>query len=194
MDVLEAIRNRRTIRMFRPELVSEDLIRTMIEAAIWAPNAWNEQPWEFIVIRKSETVKKIRELFQAFVKVSHLKLPKDHPHRILREQRLHDSVYKDYYAGCAAFLAVFVNPEKTEHPLEDASAAIENMMLAAWNLGLGTAWLETLPEKEVKKLLGVPERLKFIACIPIGYPARIPPPPPRKPLEAFIHFEKYGRR
>jgi nitroreductase len=61
-------------------------------------------------------------------------------------------------------------------------------------MGLGSAWLDTLPEREIKQLLHVPRRLKFVACIPVGYPAQTLTPPPRKPLEEIIHYEKYGEK
>jgi len=194
LSVLETIRTRRTIRKFKPEPVSDEQIKAIIDAARWAPNAGNLQPWEFVVVRNHETIKKIRVMFHEYVKVSHLTLPKNHPYRIAREEKLRKGLYEDYYSGATVFIAVFVDPSKTDSPLQDGSAAIENMMLAAWSMGLGSAWLDTLPEEEIKQLLRVPMRLKFVACIPIGYPAETPTPPPRKPLEEIIHYERYGEK
>jgi nitroreductase len=190
----ENIRTRRTIRKFKPKPVSDTQINAIIDAARWAPNAGNLQPWEFVVIRNHETIKRIRDMSHEHVKRSHLALPKDHPYRIAREEKLRKGFYKDYYSGVTVFIAVFVDPAKTDSPLQDGSAAIENMMLAAWSMGLGSAWLDTLPEREIKQLLHVPRRLKFVACIPVGYPAQTLTPPPRKPLEEIIHYEKYGEK
>lgn len=133
-------------------------------------------------------------MFHEQVKVSHLALPKDHPYRIAREEKLRKGLYKDYYSGATVFIAVFVDPAKTDSPLQDGSAAVENMMLAAWSMGLGSAWLDTLPEKDIKQLLHVLVRLKFVACVPLGYPAEMPTPPPRKPLEEIAYYEKYGEK
>ncbi len=194
MNVLENLYTRRTIRKFKPDPVTDEQVRTIIDAARWAPNAGNFQPWEFIIIRNPKAINKIREMFQASVKVSHLTLPEGHPYRIAREEKLRKGVYDDYYLGATVFIAVFVDPEKTDSPIQDGSAAIENMMLAAWSLGLGSAWLDTIPQDEIKRLLEAPKKLKFIACIPVGYPSEIPAPPPRKSLDEIVYYEKYTRK
>jgi len=192
MDALENILTRRTVRKFKSTLVSDEQIKTILDAARWAPSAGNLQPWKFVIIRDPKTIKRIRDMFQSYVKVSHLTLPEGHPYRIAREEKLRKGMYDDYYLGATVFIAVFVDPTERDSPIQDGSAAIENMMLAAWSLGLGSAWLNTLPDGEIKQLLEVPKKLKFMACIPIGYPLETPAPPPRKSLEELVHYEKYG--
>jgi nitroreductase len=194
VDVIKAIKTRRTIRKFRSTSISDETVKTIIDAARWAPSGGNSQPWKFIIIRNQLTINKIRELFLISFQKYYFNLPKDDP-RHEKAKKIIPKV-KDFYKNAPVFIAVFVEWKRyTPFPgdtIGDAFAAIENMMLAAWALGLGSAWLNMLPEQEIKNLLEVPSELRFVACIPIGYPEELPVPPPRKPIEEITHYEKYG--
>jgi len=74
---------------------------------------------------------------------------------------------------------------------QDASAAIENMMLAATALGLGTCWNSLFEKDVVKEMLNLPEDVEPFAILPLGYPLKIPKPPSRRPLEEVLHWETY---
>ncbi|RLF23588.1 MAG: nitroreductase family protein, partial [Thermoprotei archaeon] len=75
--------------------------------------------------------------------------------------------------------------------LQDTAAAIQNMLLAAHALGYGTCWVGAFDEEEVSRILGLPDHVRPVAIVPIGKPAESPIPPPRRPLDEVVHWEKY---
>lgn len=96
-------------------------------------------------------------------------------------------------AKAGAMIAVVMDPS-TKYWVEDGSAAIENMLLAATALGYGSCWLQgnAKPhEMEFKLLLNIPENLNLLSLIPIGIPTVLPQSPEKKPLEAVLHWESY---
>lgn len=78
--------------------------------------------------------------------------------------------------------------------VQDTSAAVENMTLVAWSLGIGTARLDMLPEKEIRILLDILDGFKLMACMPFGYPKEISDRKPRKKIKDIVHYEKYGQK
>lgn len=167
MEVLEAIRGRRSIRRFKPEEVSDKLIGEILDAARWAPSSKNGQPWEFIVIKSKETKLKLAKL----------------------------APYGGFIAEAPVAIAVVTDPRKSPRfHLEDGSCAVQNMILAAWSLGLGTCWIGTMDREEAKQTLGIPKHLHLLTVIPIGYPAEEPPPPSRRKLNEIVHYERYGEK
>ena len=165
MDVFEAIYGRRSIRKYRYELINEELIIKVLDAARWAPSSRNRQPWEFIVISDRRTLKSIAEL----------------------------APYGRFISTAPLAIAVVVDP--TVSPVfykEDGSCAVQNLMLAAWALNLGTCWIGAMDREKVKELLHIPMNKYLLTVIPIGYPEEVPEPPPRKPLEEIVHVQKYG--
>jgi len=149
MDAMEAILSRRSIRRYTSEKVSDHLIKELLEAAMNAPSASNEQPWHFIVIDDRKILEEI---------------PKFHPYSsMLREAPLAILVCVDLNLGTEGFL------------VQDGSAATQNLLIAAHAKGLGAVWLGVYPLKErisgMRKLLGIPERILPLALISVGYPA-----------------------
>ncbi len=99
----------------------------------------------------------------------------------------------DWSANAGAMIAVILNPS-TKYWVEDGSAAIENMLLAATALGYGSCWLQgnAKPhEEEFKSLLNIPPNLNLLSLIPIGVPKKWPDSPDKKPLESVLHWETY---
>lgn len=150
MDAMDAILTRRSIRKYTEAAVPGDLIEEILEAAMAAPSAGNEQPWHFVVIND-------RELLDA--------IPKFHPHSKMLKQ-------------AAAAVAVCGDMTLEKHKgywVQDCSAATQNLLLAAHALGLGAVWLGVFPREErvagLKKLLGLPEEVVPLALVSIGYPA-----------------------
>lgn len=155
MDALEAIRTRRSIRRFTGEVVPPDLITEILGAAMHAPSAGNQQPWQFVVIAD----RGIRE-----------EIPTFHPYaQMVREAPIAIAVcgdlrlesYKGYW-------------------VQDCSAAAENILLAAHARGLGAVWVGVYPKedrvKRLQKLLALPTQVIPLALIPMGFPAeRVPP-------------------
>lgn len=153
MDAIEAILSRRSIRRYTSQMVSDQLIRELLEAAMSAPSASNEQPWHFVIINDRKILEGI---------------PKFHPYsNMLRETPLAILVCVDLDVGTEGFL------------IQDGSAATENLLIAAHAKGLGAVWLGIYPLKEritgIRKLLAIPDHILPLALISIGYPGeRIP--------------------
>jgi nitroreductase len=145
--VLEAITTRRSVREFTEQPVEEETIKTLLEAARWAPSGLNNQPWRFIVIRKPETIQALSQLTK----------------------------YSKVVSGAPLLIAVFLDHREVYHHLKDAQAvgaAIENLLLAAHSLKLGAVWLgEILNRSEdVKTLLAAPEEWELMAVVAAGHP------------------------
>ena len=150
MEILEAIHKRRSIRSYSSQPVPEELITQIIRAGMAAPSAGNEQPWHFIVI----TDRKILD-----------QIPDFHPYSKMLHQ-----------VNTAIAVCGDVNLEKFKgFWVQDCAAAIENMLLSALALGLGSVWLAIYPieerTRELKKLLRLPENVIPLAVLPLGFPA-----------------------
>jgi nitroreductase len=151
MDAMEAILTRRSVRKFTNQPVSEELITEILRAAMFAPSAGNQQPWQFIVLTDHKLMDKI---------------PAFHP-------------YADMLPHCPVAIVVCGDPRLEKHKgfwIEDCSAATQNLLIAAHALGLGAVWVSAYPEKSrvegLQKLLNLPSEIIPLSLIPIGYPAQ----------------------
>ena len=165
-EVLKAIRNRRTIRRFKPDPVEPLKLQMILEAGRWAPSFSNLQPWRFIIIRDLG-----------------LKIALD---KAARESVLHLGINE-------APVVILVCVDRRIDPLhaiEAGAAATQNMTLAAHSLGLGAGWIGiwgTETETSIQKLLKLPETVRVVSLLPIGIPDESPEGH-RKPLEQSIQF------
>ena len=147
---MNAIFKRRSIRKYTSEPVSEEQIEKILRAGMAAPSAGNQQPWHFIVIDDREILSEI---------------PKCHPYsKMLNE------------ASCAIVVCGDVTLQRFEgYWVQDCSAATQNMLLMATELGLGSVWLGVYPREErveaLKTLLKIPEHVIPLSIISLGYPA-----------------------
>lgn len=152
MDVFEAIHARRSIRKFDPDKpVPEEHLQRILAAAMTAPSAGNAQPWHFVVVTEPE----LRE-----------RLSRSHPYVAMLKQAPMGIV------PCAE-----LGLEKyTGYWVQDLSAAVQNMLLAARALGLGTVWTGVCPVEErmqnVKDILGLPPGIEPHSIVPLGWPAQ----------------------
>ncbi|MDQ5986147.1 MAG: 5,6-dimethylbenzimidazole synthase [Syntrophus sp. SKADARSKE-3] len=190
MDVLKAIKNRRSCRNFLAEPISSDLIEKILESATWAPSAANNQPWEFIVITNKEIKDKI------------------HFESMICKKKIYDrSGWKwvdKYQAGfimeAPVIIAVVGDPEKigahkylkgTEAIYQHGcAAAIQNMLLAAHALGLGSLWFTLFDRDIMKQTLGIEETKEPLAMICIGKAAGSPLQTPRKEIKQITRYIK----
>jgi nitroreductase len=164
MDVLEAIRTRRSIRKYRPELVPEEKLEMILEAARLAPSAGNRQPWRFVVVQNVDRKKALAEVAnnQAFLK------------------------------DAAAIIVAVGDPEASARWYEkDTMIALEHMVLAATALGYGTCWIGAFDEDAAKRLLRIPAKMKVVAILPIGVSSEKPAPKPRKDLSEIFFKEEW---
>jgi nitroreductase len=165
MDVLEAIRTRRSIRRFKKEPVPPELIEKLLEAARWAPSSADSQPWEFIVVTDPEIKKRISRSFNIG--------------RFLNEAPM--------------AIAVVVDRLRTVLPEQDGTLAAYAIWLAAHDLGLGACWINPNIPGGIKKILGIPFTKKLITVLAIGYPDEAPVHTRRK-LQDFVYFERHGNK
>lgn len=177
-QVLETIKNRRSIRRFRQEQIARDELDLILEAAIWAPSGHNAQPWHFLVIQDR---KKIDELSE-----KNIRLMSGSSVEWVRKL----AAKEDYHLFHRAPTVIVVSGKKPGEdllfPLSDCSAAIQNMLLAAESLDVGSCWigltkfLFDVPE-EIQSL-GIPCEYSPLYAICLGYKDNsfVPPAPPRK--------------
>jgi len=177
MDVMEAIRRRRSVRKYDPRPIPEPVMERMKEALRCAPSACNYQPWKFILVtdpavkeQVAEAAKQQRFIAEAPVIVVGVGFP--------------DQAYKNM-GGYGNSVEV------------DLAIALDHLTLAAAAEGLGTCWIGAFDEQRMKQVLGVPAGAKIVALTPLGYPAEpdlIRPlePGDRKPPEQIFAYEKFS--
>lgn len=169
MDVLTAIKERRSIRKYADKPVEEEKLQKVLEAARLSPSARNQQEWKFIVVKDPEIRKRLTEeaIGQPFVGEAPIILVccGTEPESIMR---------------CG-------QPRYTV----DLSIATAYMILAAYEQGLGTCWLGSFDENKVKEILDIPEDVRVVSITPLGYPDESPAPRPRKELDEIISYDRY---
>ncbi len=205
LTVTEAIKQRRSIRRFKPDPVPDEYICEMLEAARLAPSGSNRQPWRFIVTTDAEEKKLLRRvsLDQAFIEEAPAVFvccadltAYSRASRLRREQEVLESGLIQYLSGSFAdpkFREMMLNlpdPEMSAY-LGTATAntyiAIEHMVLTATSLGLATCWVGGISSSsEIASLYHLPETTVVVALLPTGYPAQSPPPRPRLKLEEIL--------
>ena len=180
MDLIAAIKERRSCRAFLPDPIDEATIEQVLEAAVWAPSPANLQPWEFIVITSQEVKEKIyatsNELKQAWFEKSGWKWVNKY------------SI--DFLKDVPAMVCVVADPKKSgldffsnqgaEAYQHACAAAIQNMMLMAHSLSLGTLWFTLFDREVVREILGVAAEKDPMALICMGKPAEEPSQTPRR--------------
>jgi len=176
MEVFDCIRSRHAIRSYDKKDVPNDLIGQIIEAGIHAPSAGNMQPWEFIIVKDKSTKK---ELAIAALRQRHVE---EAPVVIVVCANIEKNVYRFHDRG------------RTLYVIQDTAAAIENILLAANALGLGTCWVGAFEEEKVKSILDIPENLRPVALLTIGFPVTYEKPikTSRIPFENVTWVDKYG--
>ncbi|MBI5074019.1 MAG: nitroreductase family protein [Nitrospirae bacterium] len=166
MDAMQALFSRRSIRKYTTDQVSEQTIQEILEAAMSAPSAGNQQPWHFVVIDDRKLLDRVPDL---------------HPHALMCRE-------------AQTAILVCGDPSLEKHVgywVQDCAAATENLLLSVHALGLGGVWLGIYPRSErvigVRKLFAVPEHVIPFALIPFGHPAEQKPARPDRYNETRIH-------
>ncbi|MFZ5813675.1 MAG: nitroreductase family protein [Bacillota bacterium] len=182
-EAMDLIRGRRTVHEFRPDPIPREQVEQMLEAATWAPNHKLTQPWEFYVVC-GETKERLARL-RGELKRRGVADPSS-------EQA--QKVYEKAYSGLAtppwAILVCQVlspdDPVREQEDLLAVACAVQNLMLAANAMGIGTFWGSgpLVNHPETFKLLGVPEGRRALGLIFVGYPAREEKVPARQPAAA----------
>ena len=173
MDLFEAIRHRRSVRAYTREEVSEEEVEELIDVARWAPSAGDIQPWEFVIVRDAEIKRKLAAaaLDQTFIEEAPVVIV------VCADEAQSSQGYG--YRGVTLYC------------IQDTAAAIQNILLAAHALGLGTCWIGAFREELVKRTLKTPLNVRPVAIIPVGHAAEKPRTPLRKPIREIVHYETF---
>ena len=164
MELFEAIGKRVSIRDYTDQLIERKLLEKIVEAGSRAPSARAVEPWEFVVITEKMTLKKLGEISP------------------------NGSFIKNSQAAIVLFC------RDTKYYLEDGCAAIENMLLAITDLGLGACWIAGDKKeytKEIGDLLGAEEDMKLIGLLSLGWPNENKQQAKKRKLESVIHWERF---
>jgi len=183
MDILEAIKNRRSIRKYKDTPVPEEVLNTVLEAARWAPSWANTQCTRYVVVRDPATKERLAEVVNKGNPAT--EALKTAPIVIVACAEMKKS---GYYKGEPV-------TDKGDWFMFDAGIAMQNLMLAAHGLGLGTVHVGYIPDsKKLGEIIGLPEGMIAVEMTPLGYPAAEAKAPPRKELAEIVFYEKYGKR
>jgi nitroreductase len=160
MDIFKTIKERRSIRDFQKKKIPGELVEKLMEALIWAPSAGNLQSRKFYFI-KDERIKKMiaaAALKQNFIAEAPLVI-----------------------VGCTDSRISYKYGERgvNLYSIQDVALSIMGMMLVAHENGLGSTWVGAFREEEIFRVLNLPRHLRPVAVVPVGYPSKIPHPPPR---------------
>jgi len=173
MDLLEVIKKRRSIRSFKKQDLPHDIVEKLLEAARWAPSAGNVQPWKFVVVSSQKTKQELsmaassqKSLEEASVVIV-----------VCADEKRAEESY-----GVRG---------KTLYCLQDTAAAVQDILLTACSLGLGSCWVGAFKEDEVRKIIKAPKKMRPVALIPVGYPNEAPRARNRRPLSEIVHNEAF---
>jgi len=169
MNVIEAIRNRRSIRSFENRPIEDEKLKVVLEAGRLAPSAKNLQEWKFIVVKDEKTRKNLATAAkgQSFVGEAPVVI-------------VACGTVTDYVMTCG----------QLTYPI-DVAISLDHMTLAAVDEGLGTCWIGAFYEDSVKEILGIPANNRVVALLPIGYPKESPPARPRKSISEIVVYERW---
>jgi nitroreductase len=171
--MLEAIRRRASVRAYTDEPVSEEHLEAILQAALSAPTANNVRPWEIVVVTDAQKRAKLAQVHQ----------------------------WASFCAQSPVVLVFCADGRRQPHWwIEDSCASLENALIQAAELGLGTCWIGIRggegsgpgPEREqyVRDLLGIPEEIRVLALVSLGHPRGEPSPKPAGPMDA-VHRESW---
>jgi nitroreductase len=172
-DILDVIKARRTIKHFLPKFVSWEMVSKVLDAGRHAPSCGNIQNWKFLLVMEPEL------------------------------KQLVAQAANDQYEIAEAGVLIIVTgePDRAEryyglrgerlYTIQNCAAAIQNMLLEATSLGLGTTWVGAFDEDAIRTTFKIPENVRPQAIIALGYAKEIPPKPPKYPLEVVTYFNKW---
>ncbi len=187
MEVLEAIKTRRSIRKYKSTPVDEQTLELILDAARWAPSWANTQCWRFIVVRNNRIKSRVADtlgLSKDDTPNPALEAIKQAPLLIVACAELGKS-------GCWDGNPV---TDKGDWYMFDVALAMQNLALAAHSLGLATVHVGNFDAKRAANILKVPQGYCVVEMTPLGYPDQIRNPRPRKELSEIVFYDKFGAR
>jgi nitroreductase len=182
MDLMDAIKGRRSIRKFKPDLIPEEALQTILEAVKWAPSWANTQCWEIMVVKdhrlKEDLAKALPKSNPAFLSLTNAPVI-----LVLCGKKRVSGFYKDQ-----------PTTEKGDWLMFDLGLAAQNLCLVAQALGLGTVIVGNFDHRKVAEILKVPPQIEVVVIIPLGYPAVPGTVPKRKEIPEFVFYEGYDKK
>lgn len=186
MTVQEAIYGRRSVRQYLPDVLDRATVQKLLDAAVHAPTAVHEEPWQFVVIQDRALLKRLSD------KAKQLVQRELHAASDERNQHLLQIVRNDdfnIFYNASTLVAIAVKP-MSQFVTADAWLAAENMLLTAYSLGLGSCVIgfavAVLNDAEVKRELGIAEEIQLVAPMIFGVPAGKTEVSPRKAAEILL--------
>ena len=165
MSLIDFILTRRSIRRYEKKDIPNIVLNQIIEAGRNAPSAANRQPIHFVIVTDNEKQKELSKgLFNRFIKNAPVVV-----------------------VGCADVNALLTG----KWAIVDTSIALQNMVIAAWTLGVGSCWIGEFNEKKVKELLKIPDKWKVVALVTLGYPAEQPKQRKKKSIEGMFSINSF---
>ena len=184
MDLMEAMRTRRSIRKYADTPVEDEKLQAVLDAVRLAPSWANYQCWRMVVVKDPATRQKISDL--------------SYVESYFAPQGYKSNPSSKALAVAPVVVVMCADPVRSgalwgqKYYLVDAGLAAQNMMLAARDQGLGTVFVGVYDEPKLKELLGIPAGIRIIGLFPLGYPAEEKKDgPPRKALKEICYFEKW---
>ncbi len=168
MELMDAVRGRRSVRSYLEQSVEEEKLQAVLEAGRLAPSARNMQDWKFIVVRDQATRRKLA------------KAARD-------QQFVGEAPVVIAACGTSDLVMTCGQPAYAI----DVAIAVDHMTLAAQSLGLGTCWIGAFYEDQVREILGVPANIRVVALLPLGYPAQNARATPRKSLAEVVSYDHW---
>lgn len=172
--VLEEIKNRRSVRSYQEREIPEEVLLRVLEAVRLAPSARNRQPWKFVIVQDKELIQEVAGASPLY----------GNPQTFM-------AIAPIIIAGCATNTEHIMPNGVSSYPI-DLAIALDHLTLQATKEGLGTCWIGAFDQNKVKALLGVPENMKIVCLMPLGYPKTVTATKrSRKPLEDIICYNQY---
>ena len=213
MDIFDAMRTQRSVRDFADRDVADDDLDRILEAASWAPNAGNRQLWEFIVVRDAATKATLAEIYRESFDVLAKLISPDPPSP---DARTHPKTMMKWSRALADTLEtvpvlIVIGYDRSQSPFTAEGSikafadetvytgvmpAVQNLMLAARALGLGTCLTTAanVLEGKTKQALGVPQHIQLVALLPLGYPAAEFNEVSRIPVGEKVHHDAWSSK
>ena len=179
-DFMEVLRSRRSIRKYEDRDIPEEMLEPIFEAVRWAPSWANTQCWEIVAVRDPAQKKKLRETLPAKGNPAAGAVEKAPLVLAVCGRRKVSGYYKGE-----------VTTKFGDWFLFDLGIAVENLCLAARDLGLGTVIVGLFDHDQAAKVLNLPDDVEAAVLVPVGFPAKSPSAPKRREISEFVHKERY---
>ena len=166
MNLVETVLSRRSIRQYEAKEIPQEAIDLILDAGRLAPSAGNKQSWHFIIVSDNEIKRELSQgVFSRFIKNAPITI-----------------------VGCAHRDRILGRWSKI-----NTTIALQNMVITAWALGIGSCWIGAFNEEKVRRLLDIRKRYAVVALIPFGYPSKVPSPKRKKSIEKITSYNKFSK-